>query len=213
MANISTWTNVKVFMSDALGAAVAVTGVSKAAEAVVLCANPPANGAWVLMEVQGMTQINLRAFRVSGVVAGVSFKLEGEDSQLYDTFVSGTFKPITFATTMSTLTTVNGSGGEPEKINSTTIHAAQKSNIQGLADALSYSFDTIWDVSDAALKEAKKATVTGALRAFMIQFKNGQRVVFYGTVFYSGQPGGQTGGMVTGKMSMEAQGAQTEYAN
>jgi hypothetical protein len=46
----------------------------------------------------------------------------------------------------------------------------------------------------------------------MIQFKNGQRVMFYGTVFYSGQPGGATGAMVTGKMTIEAQGAQTELA-
>ncbi len=213
MPNISTWTNVKVFMSDAPAAAVNASAVSKATEAVVSTSSTTglANGDFVLMNAQGMTQVNGRVFRIKGLVPNASFILEGEDSTDYDAFSTGSWQKVAFNNTLSTLTTVSSSGGEPDKIDTTTIHDNQKSEIPGMASATSYSFDSILDFSDAGLMAANKVTKNKAQRAIQIKFSNGQRTVFYGYVFANLSPGGSTGGMVTTKVSLSAQGAQTNY--
>lgn len=215
MANISTWTGVKVFMSDVPAAAVTVSAISKASEAVVSASSTTglSNGDYVLINAQGMPQVNGRIFRVKGLVANTSFVIEGEDSTNYDTFSSGSFQKVSFTNTLSTLTTVSASGGEPDKIDTTTIHDSQKSEIPGMASATSYSFDSILDLADAGLIAAKKVSDVKAKRAVMIVFTNGQRSVFYGYVFTNLTPGGSTGGMVTTKLSISAQGAQTNYAS
>jgi hypothetical protein len=215
MPNISTWTNVKVFMSDAPAAAVPASGISKAAEAVVSTGSTTglSNGDFVLLNAQGMQQVNGRVFRIKGLVANASFILEAEDSTDYDSFSSGSWQKVAFNNTLSTLTTVSASGGEPNMIDTTTIHDNQKSEIPGFASSTSYSFDSILDYADVGLIAANKVTKNKAQRAIQLKFSNGQRTVFYGYVFAPLTAGGSTGGVVTTKVSLSAQGAQTNYPN
>lgn len=213
MALISTWTDVKVFMQSAIASAKTITAISKASPGVASSvAHGFSNGDYVLIEAQGMTEVNNRIFRVANV-SDDTFQLEGEDTTEYDDFTSGTAKKITFGTTLSTLTTVQGNGGEFDKIDTTTIHDKARSSIPGMASDTEYTFDSIWDVSDAGLIAAKKASDTKAQRGFMIQFANGQRVLFYGYVGTQNIPGGSTGGMVTTSVKITAQGALTTLAS
>lgn len=212
MAKISTWTDVDVFMESAIGAEKTITGITKANPAVVSSvAHGLTNGDYVLIKAQGMAEVNGRVFRVASAATD-SFELEGEDSTLYGTFASGTAQEITFGTTLATLTSVAASGGEFDSIDTTLIHDRAKSSIPGLASASEYTFESVWDVSDAGLIAANQASKTKAQKAFMIVFSNGQRVMFYGYIGAQLAPGGSTGGMVTTSVKITAQGQLTALA-
>jgi len=219
MANITTWTGVTVGMSNTLPAPVAVTSINKAAACVVLTASTTgiAIGSYVLLTAQGMSQVNGRVFRVSAVVANTSFTLEGVDSSSYGTFTSGTWQLVsatgTFPVTLSATTTVSASGGEFDKIDTTLLADTVKSSVPGMASAIEYALESAWDVADAGLIAANAASDTQDTRAFMIAFRNGQRVVFAGTIGATLIPGGSTGGMVNTKLSITANGGQKAYAS
>jgi len=76
-------------------AAMTITGISKAATAVVTCTTVPvtliAGDAVFITGVVGMTQVNGRYFIVAAVTTGASghFQLVGESSSAYDAWVSG----------------------------------------------------------------------------------------------------------------------------
>lgn len=213
MAQARLWTDVDVFMQSAIAAAKTITAITKAAEGVVsAAAHGYSTGDYVLINAQGMSELDGRIFRVVSVDAG-SFKLEGEDTTLYADFSSGSAQKITFGTTLATLTTVNASGGEPEMKDTTTISAKQKSSIPGLSSASEYSFDSLWDPNDAGLKAAKAASNTKAQRAFMIVFADGARVAFYGYISANLQPTGSTGDVVKTPVKITAQGALTSYGS
>lgn len=214
MAKFTTWTDVDVFMESAIGAEVAASVITKASEGVMTtgAAHGITTGDYVLVKAQGMTEVNGRIFRAKAA-SGSSLTLEGENTTNYGTFTSGTVQKITFGTTISTLTSVSGNGGTFEPIDTTLIHDKAKSSIPGLASATEYTFESVWDVSDAGLIAAKQASSTKAQKAFMIVFSNGQRVVFYGYIGAQLIPGGSTGGMVTTSVTISAQGELTTYAS
>ena len=61
-------------------------------------------------------QVNDRIFRIAGVnTTAKTFELEGEDTTLYDTFISGSYQIITFGASFQTVQTVSPSGGDYEK--------------------------------------------------------------------------------------------------
>lgn len=217
MPNISTWTGVKVSMSAALGSANVVSAISKAASAVLSTTTTTgaAVGAYIYVTAQGMGQISGKVLRVSAVVANTSITVE-DDSSGYDTFTSGTWQLVsatgTFANSLGGATSVSASGGEYDKIDTTLLADTVKSSIPGMASAIEYSLDAVWDVADAGLIAANAASKTQEKRAFMIAFRNNQRVVFAGTIGAEMIPGGSTGGMVTTKLSISAQGGQKAYA-
>src|SRR6185369_2575360 len=125
------WSNVAVAMQSALATALTVTAITKANPGVVTyTGTDPANGDYVLLTIQGMFQVNNKVVRVANVnTGGNTFEMEGIDSTSYDTFSSGTAEVITFGTSITTATSMNGSGGDFEFIDTTTIHANQRSNI------------------------------------------------------------------------------------
>lgn len=214
MAKISTWTDVDVFMESAIGAEVSASAITKASEGVMTtgAAHGITTGDYVLVKAQGMTEVNGRIFRAKAA-SGSTLTLEGENTTNYGTFTSGTVQKVTLGTTISTLTSVSGSGGEFDPIDTTLIHDKAKSSIPGMASATEYKFDSVWDVSDAGLIAAKQASATKAQKTFMIVFSNGQRVLFYGYIGAQLIPGGSTGGMVTTSITISAQGELTTYAN
>lgn len=214
MATPRKWSNVAVAMQSAIGAAAVITSVSNASPGVVTTAAAvPANGAYVLINAQGMTQIDGRVFRVSASGAGV-FSLEGEDTTLYDAFTSGTFQVLTLGTSITTATTVNAAGGDFPFIDTTTIHASVKTQMPGLPNASSFDFENIWDVSDAGLLAMKAAADVQGQRAFKFTFgQAGQIMVFNGFVGATLLPGGQAQQLVTTKAVITMFGRPTYYAS
>lgn len=198
MATAKKWSNVAISMESVLAAVKTITAITKANPGVATStAHGYANGDYVLLSVQGMYQIDSMVVRVAGVTAD-TFQLEGVDTTSYDTFSSGSAYKITFGTTLSTATSLTGSGGDFDFIDTTTIHGNAKTQIPGLANPATYSFDNIWDVADAGLMAMKAASDAQDTRCFKFTFGTGGNImVFNGYVGASLLPGGQAQQLVT----------------
>jgi len=213
MAQARKWSNVAVAMQSALGTAITITAISKASEGVVTATNSLSAGNIVLLSVQGMYQLNERIARVKSPT-GSNFVLEDIDTTLFDTFSSGSCQLVTFGTSITTATSVQASGGTFAFIDTTTIHANQKTQIPGLPDAATYSFENLWDVSDAGLAAMKVAFDAQAQRAFKFQFGTGGQIMyFYGYVAANLLPGGQAQGLVTTPSAITMNASPTYYAS
>lgn len=219
MATVTKWSNVAVAMQSALGVAKTITAISKAAPGVVTATHDFANGDYVVLNVSGMYQLNGQVYRVVAVSTTVSFQLEaisggtGIDTTTFDTFSSGTAQKITFGTSITTATSMSASGGDFDFIDTTTIHTNQKTQIPGAANPLSYSFDNIWDISDAGQTAMKIASDAQAQRAFKFTFGTGGKImVFTGYVGFTGAPTGSAQDKVVSPATVTAFGAPNYYS-
>ena len=214
MAEVTRWVKVGVAMQTVLAAAQTITGISKASPAVVThSGTDPTNGDYVLITAEGMDQVNARVFRVSNVNAGSdTFELEGEDSTLFDTFTSGSFQVITFGASFSTILGLQGSGGDFNMVDVTTIHDNVRKEVPGFANPITYSADSLWDLSDGALAACKAASDNQALRAFRLTFANSKKTLFNGYVGFTGMPLGNAGDKVTCPLQITMFGRPTHYA-
>ena len=212
MATISKWANVAVSVQSALAATKTITAITKASPGVVSSTTHGySNGDYVLLTVQGMYQVNYRVFRVSAVAAD-SFALEGEDSTNYGTFVSGTAQKITFGTSLATLTSINASGGDFDFIDTTTIHDNIKTQVPGLPNPATYTFDSFWDPSDAGLVALKSASDSQAQRAILFAFANGQKFTFNAYVGCSLSPTGSAQDLIKTSVVFTALGGPKSYS-
>jgi len=212
MANVRKWSNVAIAMQSALGSALTIDGITLGATATVTStAHGLSNGDYVLLSVQGMRQVDGRIFRVSSSTTN-NFVLEGEDTTAYDAFSSGSCQKITFGTSITTATTVNGSGGDFDFIDTTTIHGNARSQIPGLPSASSYDMDHIWDPTDTGQAAMKSASEAQAVRAFKFTFGTSTIMVFAGYVGFNNAPGGQAQGLITCKSVITSNGFPTYYS-
>lgn len=212
MTSAKIWSNVKIDLQSALGTAKTITAISQASPAVVTATHDFIVGDYVVMSVQGMTQLNNRVFRISAISTTVSFTLEGEDSTLYDAFISGTAQKITFGTSLGTVKGLSSAGGDFNFIDTTTIHDTIATQIPGVAAAISYTFDNIWDVADAGLIAMKSASDTKALRAIRFTFAGGAKMLFNGYVGATLLPGGNAQDLITTSTVLSLAGKPTYYA-
>ncbi len=214
MATARKWSNVAIAMQSALAAAKTLTAITKANPGVVTStAHGYANGDYVLLTINGMRQLNERVCRVANQTAN-TFELEGIDTTLFDTFTSGTAEGITFGTSISTATSMSASGGNFDFIDTTTIHSNARTQMPGLPAAASYTFDNIWDVSDAGLLAMKAASDAQAMRAFKFTFgTGGQIMVFAGYVGANLLPGGSAQQLVTTPTAITMNGTPSYYAS
>lgn len=213
MSTARKWSNVAVAMQSALGSDITITALSKASEGVVTAVNTLSNGDFVALTIQGMYQLNDRVARVKAV-SGAGFTLEGVDTTLFDTFSSGTANKITFGTSITTATSITSSGGDFDFIDTTTIHGNSKSQMPGLPNPASFSFDNIWDVADAGLLAIKLASDGQAKRAFKFTFgTGGQIMTFNGYVGGNLLPTGQAQGLVTTQTVVTMNGSPTYYGS
>lgn len=212
------WSNVSVGIQSALATAVTITGITKASPGVVSYtdagSSDPANGAYVLLTIQGMHQLDQRVVRVANVSAGSdTFELEGVDTSLFDTFSSGTFQVITFGTTMTSAAGINASGGDYETADLTTIHDNTRKIAPTVASALQYTFDMFWDPADAALVALKAASDAKTTRAIKFTFADGSLFLFSGYVGASLAPTGSAQDTVKTSVLISAYGRPTTYAS
>lgn len=206
------WVGVQTHMQSALAAAKTVTAITKGSPGVAASvAHGFSNGDYYLLETLGMYETNERIFRAAGIAAD-AFSLEGEDTTNYGTFGSGTAKKITFGISLSTLATVNGTGGESKPIDITTIHDEIEKTMPGRFSASEFTFDSHWDLSDPGFQEAIKVSKVSAQRAFMFTFKSGEKMLFYGYLSASGLPTGSAGDVVKTQVTIRASGLPTYYS-
>jgi len=157
--------------------------------------------------------VNDRVVRVANKTND-TFELEGIDTTAFDTFSSGTAQKITFGTTISTATSISSSGGSFDFIDTTTIHDNSRTQMPGLPAASTFTFDNIWDVSDAGLLAMKTASDAQAKRAFKFTFgAGGQVMLFVGYVGANLLPGGQAQGLVTTPTTITMNGTPSYYAS
>jgi hypothetical protein len=208
------WAGVAVAMQSALAATKTITAITKASPAVITStAHGYANGNYVLLSIQGMSQLDNKVVRVANQAAN-TFEAEGIDSTLFDTFSTGTAALITFGTTITSATSMSASGGDFDFIDTTTIHVNVKTQIPGLANPLNYTFDNLWDLADAAQVAMKLASDTQAQRAFRFTFGTGGPIMlFSGYVGFTGAPTGNAQDKVTASAVITAFGTPTYYAS
>lgn len=213
MPTVSVWSNVAIAVQSALSALQVISGITKANPGVATYVGAdPANGNYVKVAAVGMSQVNGRVFRVAAVdTVGNTFELEGEDTTAYGTFVSGGLEIITFGTTLATATTVSGSGGDFSMIDTTTIHEDVRSEMPGVANPMTYSFDNIWDTADAGLAALLAASAVKAQRAVRITFANARKVLFCGYIGATLMPGGSAQDKVTTPVVITMYGRPTYY--
>jgi len=215
MANAKVWKNVAVAMQSAIAATIAITTITKAAEGVVTtsAAHSYVAGDIVFIEAQGMYQVDQRVARVKAP-SGSTFTLEGIDTTNFDTFVSGTVAKVTLGTSITTATSISSSGGDFDFIDTTTIHASQRSQMPGLPNSATFTMDHIWDPSDAGLAAMKLASDSQGKRVFAFTFgTGGAKMYFAGYVGASLLPGGQAQALVTTNTAITMNGFPTYYAS
>lgn len=213
-ATVSLWTAVAIAVQSALATALTITGITKANPGVVTyTGTDPANGDYILLTVQGMSQLDGRIFRVANENTGANtLELEGENTTSYDTFTSGTAEVITFGTTLSTLVDLSASGGDFDFIDITTIHDTVKKQIPGAANPATYSFGSIWDVGDAGLVALKSASDNKARRCLKITFANSYKLLFSGYIGCTLLPIGNAQDKVTTNVVITMFGRPTTYS-
>jgi len=214
MSTARKWINVSVAMQSAIVAPAAITGISKASEGVVTATNTLVAGEFVLLTVQGMSELDGRMFRVK-TPTGSNFVLEGEDTTAFGTFsaTGSTFSKVTLGTSILTATTVSSTGGDFDFLDTTTIHQNVKTQIPGLPSPAVFTMDHIWDVSDPGLKAMKLASDSQAQRCFMFTYgAGGQIMLFNGYVGASLLPGGTAQQLVTTKTAITMFGRPTYYS-
>lgn len=213
MAQINVWSKVSVAVQTALAAAKTISAISRASPAVVTsAAHGYANGQEVKLTVSGMIELNNTVVKVANVAAG-TYELEGIDSTLFNTFASGSAQLVTFGAAAATFQDVSSSGGEAASIATTTIHDDTDKEIPGTKSALSYSFGSLWDPTDPALIELKKADNVKGTRAIKLTFATGAKVLFDCYPSVSMAPGGSTGQAVTTPVNFKLTGAINAYAS
>ena len=212
MAQTNVWSKVAVAVQTVLAASKTVTAITKASPAVASStAHGFTNGQEVKLVVAGMLEVNNKVVRVANVAAN-TFELEGVDSTLFNTFTSGTAALITFGAAAATFQDVNSSGGEAKDVDITTIHDDTDKTIPGSKTALSYSFGSLWDPTDPALIELKKADSVKGTRAIKLSFATGAKVYFDCYPTASLAPGGSKGEAVVTPVSFKLTGDVTAYS-
>jgi hypothetical protein len=146
--------------------------------------------------------------------ASDSFTLEGVDTTGFGAFSSGTAKKITFGTSITSATSMNSSGGDFAFIDTTTIHDIQKSQVPGLPNPVTFTFDNLWDPTDGGQIAMKAASDAAATRAFRFTFGTGGPIVtFTGYVGFTGAPGGTAQDKVTAQAVITQFGRPTNYSS
>jgi hypothetical protein len=219
MATVRKWSGVAVAMQSALGANKTITAIAVGATATVTATHDFSAGDYVVFNVLGMSQLNGKVYRVLSVSTTVSFVIEGTGGASLDTtgfsaFTSGTVNKVTFGTSITTATSMSASGGDFDFIDTTTIHDLVKSQTPGTANPLSYSFDNLWDASDAGQIAMKAASDAQSQKAFKFTFGTGGPIMaFNGYVGFTGAPTGSAQDKVVSPAVVTAFGTPTYYAS
>lgn len=210
--------SLKMYMQSVIAAAKTLTGMTNAAPGVFTStAHGYANGDIVLLEVPGVPEINNGLFKIVNVATN-TFNIAdvdgatGMDTTSFGVFSSGTAKKLTLGTGISGVSDFSPSGGEIKTTPATTVHDNIDIDVVSGATALSYGLTMQWDPANAAQQAMIAAFRTRANRGFKILWPDGAYVLFYGTVGYTGAPGGGNQAVTTSPAKVVMAGPVTNYA-
>lgn len=209
---------IKMYMQSAIAAAKTITAMTNAAPGVFTStAHGYANGDTVVLKTPGVNEINNGMFKIVNVAAN-TFNIAdvdgatGIDTTLFGVFSSGTAEKLTLGTGVSGVAEFSPSGGEIKTISATTVHDLVDVDIVAGATALSYGLTMQWDPANAAQQAMIAAFRTRANRGFKILWPDGAYALFYGTVGYTGAPGGGSQAITTSPAKVVMAGPVTNYA-
>lgn len=215
---IKTNSGLKLFMESAIATAKTISGITKAAPGVVSSTTHGfTNNDIVLLEVQGMVELNGRLFKVVNVAAD-TFQLAGVDGStgidttLYNTFSSGTAKKVTLGTSITGVQEFTFSGGDIKTVDTTTVNDLVDTQTVVGAAAQAADLTMQWDPSSAAQQAMIAAFQTRANKGFKVMWPDGAFVLWYGTVGYTGAPGGGKQGVTTSPAKITMLGGLTVCA-
>lgn len=200
---IRTNSGLKLFMESALAAAKTISAITKAAPGVITStAHGYSNGDLLLLEIQGMVELNGRLMKVANIatdtfqVTGVD-GVTGIDTTLFSTFSSGTAKKVTLGTSITGVQDFTFAGGDIKMVDSTTVSDIVDTQLVVGASAQSADMTMQWDPASVAQAAMITAFQTRANKGFKVLWPDGAYVLFYGTVGFTGAPGGGKQGITT----------------
>jgi len=215
---IKTNSGLKLYMESAIAAAKTITAITKAAPGV--CSSTSHGfiaGDTVLMEIQGMVELNGRLMKIGTVPDANSFQLAGVDgttgidTTLYSTFSSGTAKKVTLGTSITGVQDFSFAGGEIKTVDTTTVNDIIDTQIVVGASAQSADMTVQWDPAAAAQQAMIAAFATRANKGFKCLWPDGAFVLWYGTVGYTGAPGGGKQEVTTSPAKITMLGSLSVY--
>lgn len=216
---IRTNAGLKLFMQSAIGSSFTINSITKAAPGVITTssAHSLSAGDVVLLTVQGMVELNGRLFKVispSGSTLSLSDVdgATGIDTSSYNTFASGTLNKITLGTSITGVQDFAFTGGDIKTTDTTTVQDLQDTQIVVGANAMSADMTMQWDPSNAAQQAMIAAFQTRANKGFKILWPDGAFALWYGTVGYTGAPGGGKQAVTTSPAKITMLGALTVCA-
>lgn len=201
-----------MLMQSAIAAAKTITAVTNADPGVFTSvAHGYSDGDVILLEVDGMPELNERVFQVYAKATD-TFQLEdvdgasGIDTTSLGTFISGTAKKITLGTSVVGVQEFGPAGGDPKFLDTTTVHDTNDRQVVNGATAMSYNLTFQWDPANAGQIAMLAAYKAATPKVFKITWPNGRTCMFYGSVAFAGMPGGANQGVTTtvGAVALEA---------
>jgi len=216
MSNPIQFVGVKVEINSAFGTAKAITGITKASEAVVSCVGHglTAGELTVIDNVVGMSQINGRVVRVKAGATTDEFTCEGLDSTGFSTYVSGgTSVEQQSLIAFDTLANFDYPEPQPNVEDLTTIHALQKKEAFGLDSAPTINFESFAKPFDPAIVELRKASNAKTERVGRATFNDGTVMIFNAT--WAGGRGlsGAAGAFGKGTISVKLKAPEQYFAS
>lgn len=203
-------------MQSAIGTATAITAATNADPGVFTSVDHTLlDGDIILLRISGMIEVNERMFAVVNKstdtfeIKNAASGTDGIDTTDFGVFTSGTFEKITLGTTIPGVQEFSPQGGDIKFLDTTTVSDTRDKQIVAGVTAMSYSLTMQWDPGDAAQAAMKTAFETSESRGFRIRWPNGRYMLFYGSVGFSGTPGGGNQGITTTQAAVSMNGAPT----
>ena len=219
MSNVFKMSNVAIAMQSALGANSTISAITNANPGVVTdAAHGFSNGNYILVNTNGMTQINNTVQRIIASATN-SYEFEfvsggaGIDTTLYGQTTGGTAQLITFGNSITSATDINITGGDFEMIDTTLIHSDQKLNVPGASNPIKIELTQIWDLSNAGQQALLVASKLKTQMAFLLTFgAGGPKMAFNGYVAYAGVPNGKSQDKITSPCTITPFGYPSYWA-
>lgn len=216
MATIHKNSGLVLSMQNAIATEVEIESATNASPGeFTATAHTLVDGDVILLRASGMIEVNERVFVVVNKAAN-TFQLKnaatgavGIDTTDFGVFASGTFEKLTLGTTIPGVQEFSPQGGDIKFLDTTTVSDTRDKQIVAGVTAMSYSLTMQWDPGDTAQAAMQTAFETSEARGFRIRWPNGRYMLFYGSVGFSGMPGGGNQAITTTQAAIAMNGAPT----
>lgn len=202
-------------MESARAAAKTISGITQADPGVLTSTTHGyTTGDIILLVVEGMVELNERLFQITTIDAD-TFKLDDLDGSTFidtsgfDAFTSGSAYKVTLGTSITGVQDFTSNGGDPIFLPTTTVNDKKGKQVIVGSNPISYSMTMQWDPGNAAQAAMLAASEAADQKGFKIQWPNGRAMLFFGSVGYSGMPGGASQGVTTSPAAVAMSGNPT----